>query len=191
MRKVGSHLSGFRDRGVKQTLVAGIGYRWQGDLSFGLAVSDELARQDLPPHVSVSDLGYGALYAAQDIGEIDPPCERLVLVTATVRDRDPGCLYEFLWDGISPGDEEIQARIREAGAGVIHVDHLLVVGTYLNTLPSEVLVLEVEPTDLHQGELLSPAVGALLPAAVHAIRTALVPQYAVVRSNGTTNYGIG
>lgn len=152
------------------TVVAGVGYRWQGDLSFGPVVVDALSELDLAVGVRSLDLGYGAIYAAQDVADLNPPCDRLVLIAGTVRERPQGRLYEFMWDGALPSDEIVQALIREAGAGVIHIDHLLVVGTFLGALPRNVYVIEAEPTAARHGEHLSPALGALVPTVVNKIQ---------------------
>jgi Ni,Fe-hydrogenase maturation factor len=58
---------------LPRTLIGGVGYRWQRDASFGLAVVDELARLDRPAGVEVADLGYAAIYVAQDQAEAVPP----------------------------------------------------------------------------------------------------------------------
>ncbi|MDL1950530.1 hypothetical protein FBQ97_12045, partial [Acidobacteria bacterium ACD] len=49
-------------------------------------------------------------------------------------------------------DEGIQARIREAGAGAIDLDHLLVIAQYFDALPDDVIVFEMEPVDVAGGE---------------------------------------
>lgn len=160
----------------RATLIGGVGYRWQGDLSFGLAVFDLLASRKLPPHVTVADLGYGAIYAAQDIADMHPPVEQLVLVAGTVRDRKPGEWYAFRWDGAAPDADRVQALIREAGAGVVHVDHLLAVGVFLKALPPDVFVVEVEPNAHLQGETLSSRVAPL----VHCTADVLFERLTVV-----------
>ena len=98
-------------------LIGGVGYRWQRDASFGLVVSDALAQLEWPPGVEVQDLGYGALYVTQDLA--DGHYDRVVLIAATVRGRRPGQLYRAAWGGALPDAAEIQARVFEAGAGVI------------------------------------------------------------------------
>ncbi|MBW3577278.1 MAG: hypothetical protein KY462_05985 [Actinobacteria bacterium] len=128
-----------------RVLVGGVGYRWLGDASFGLAVSDELASVGLAPGVEVADLGYGALYVAQDLADAQPPYDRVILVAAVSRGRESGRVYRWRWDGTLPADEEVLARLREAGAGVIDLDHLLVVAGHLGALPQDVVVIELEP----------------------------------------------
>ena len=159
-----------------RVLIGGVGYRWQRDASFGLAVSDALATLAWPEHVEVADLGYGALYVTQDLGDADPPYERLVLVSGTARGRAPGTLSCDRWRPALPAEAEIQERVREAGAGVVDLDHLLIIASYFRALPNEVISLEFEPVDVEGGDGLSPAATAVLPEAVSRARTlALTP----------------
>src|SRR5215210_697347 len=145
--------------GLKQELrilIGGVGYRWQRDASFGLVASDELSRLDWPPGIEVADLGYGAIYVAQDLADAQPPYERVVLLTAIARGRTPGQIYHTRWKGDAPDPDDLVARIREAGAGVIDPDHLLVIAQHFGALPDDVIVIELEPVDVTGGEDLSP-----------------------------------
>lgn len=164
----------------RRVLIGGVGYRWMRDASFGVVASDALAAQDWPPGVEVSDLGYGALYITQDLRDAQPPYDRLILLAGVERGRAPGELYRQALDGWAdgpPGDvDEVQARVREVGAGIIDLDHLLVIARYFRALPSEVVLLEVEPVESTPGADLSPKVAALLPAALARARAeALAP----------------
>lgn len=159
-----------------RVLIGGVGYRWQRDASFGLAVSDALATLAWPEHIEVADLGYGALYVTQDLADAEPPYERLVLVSGTARGRVPGNLYCERWQAALPPDEQIQERVREAGAGVVDLDHLLIIASYFGALPDDVITLELEPVDVDGGDGLSPAAAAVLPEALSQVRTlALTP----------------
>ncbi len=118
-----------------RALIGGVGYRWFGDGSFGLVVSDLLATRDWPPGVDVEDLGYGALHVSLDLADVDPPYERVILVAVAERGREPGRLYRLRCDPKMPDTEEVQARMCEASAGVIDLDHLLVIGRHFDALP--------------------------------------------------------
>lgn len=163
---------------ARRTLVGGVGYRWFGDGSFGLLVTDELARLDWPPGVDVEDLGYGALHVALDLADADPPYERVVLVAVTERGREPGQLYRLRCDPKMPDTEEVQARMYEASAGVIDLDHLLVIGRHFDALPADVVAIELEPHPGTTGDELSAQVQTLLPDAIAFVRAeALAPVY--------------
>jgi hydrogenase maturation protease len=153
-----------------RVLVGGVGYRWFGDGSFALVVSDALADLEWPPGVDVLDLGYGALHVAMDLADVDPPYERVVLVGVTERGREPGQLYRFACDPGAPSAQDVQERMYEAGAGVIDLDHLLVIGRHFGALPDDVVALELEPHPGTTGDQLSSAAQALLPQAVELVR---------------------
>ena len=153
-----------------RVLIGGVGYWWMGDASFGVVVSQQLATLEWPRGVEVADLDYGALYVAQDLADAQPPYERLILLAGVARGREPGRVYHYRWDGVLPDADEIQERIREAGAGVIDLDHLLVIAQHFRALPDDVVIVEVEPVDVTGGERLSPAVADLLPEVIELVR---------------------
>jgi hydrogenase maturation protease len=155
---------------VGRVLIGGVGYRWQRDASFGLVVSDALAALGSSPGVEVADLGYGALYVTQDLADARPPYTRLVLVAGVTRGRPPGTLQAKRWSPTPIDPEALQARIREAGAGVVDLDHLLLIANYFGALPPDVTTLELEPVDVSGGEELSADAAALLPRAMEQAR---------------------
>ncbi len=157
-----------------RVLIGGVGYRWFGDASFGLVASDELTRLAWPEGVDVEDLGYGALHAALDIADADPPYERVILIGVTKRGRQPGRLYRFQCDGTAPDAKEVQARMYEAGAGVVDLDHLVVIGRHFGALPDDVVAIELEPDPGTTGAALSPAAQALLPDAIDLVHAEVV-----------------
>ncbi len=141
------------NRRPTRVLIGGIGYRWHGDGSFGLVATDELAREEWASGIEVADLGYGALYVAQDVahGRYD----RVILIAAASRGRQPGGLFRYTWEPVPASPEDIQARIREAGAGVIDLDHLLMIAAHFKAFPPDVTVIEFEPVDANCGEDIS------------------------------------
>jgi hydrogenase maturation protease len=176
--------------GLKQglrVLIGGVGYRWQRDASFGLVASDELSRLDWPSGIEVADLGYGAIYVAQDLADARPPYDRVILLTGMARGRTPGQIYRTRWESSAPDPEDLVARIREAGAGVIDPDHLLVIAQHFGALPDDVVVIELEPVDVTGGENLSPEAADRLQEVIElARREALAPRR---REYGGTAYG--
>jgi hypothetical protein len=154
-----------------RVLVGGVGYRWQGDASFGVVASDALARVAWPPGVEIADLGYGALLVTQDLLAATPPYDRLVLITAATRGRPFG-LYERAWDGRLPDAAEIQERVREAGAGIVDVDHVLVIAGHFGALPDDTVIFELDHAGPAAREALSADATALLPAAIERVRAA-------------------
>lgn len=151
-------------------LIGGVGYRWFGDASFGLVVADELAQLAWPDGVDVKDLGYGALHVALDLADTHPAYDRVVLIGVTERDREPGRLYRFPCDTTLCGADEVQIRMYEAGAGVIDLDHLLVIGRHLGALPHDVVAIELEPHPGTIGDGLSEQARALMKDAADLVR---------------------
>jgi hydrogenase maturation protease len=153
-----------------RTLIGGVGYRWQRDASFGVVAIDALAAMEWPAEVTVTDLGYGAIYAAQDLGDAQPPYDRLILLAASERGRAPGTLYRYRYEPPLTRPDEILERVREAGAGVIDLDHLLIIAAHMQTLPKEVVVVEIEPPDPSPGIELSDAGSRLLSRAIELVK---------------------
>jgi hydrogenase maturation protease len=153
-----------------RVLIGGVGYRWCGDASFGLVATDELARMPWRDGVCVEDLGYGALHVAMDLADANPPYDRAILIGATERGRQPGRLYRIRCNGRGHATEDIQARMYEAGAGVIDLDHLVVIGRHLGAFPDDVVAIELEPDAGTTGDTLSPAAQALLPELIDMVR---------------------
>jgi hydrogenase maturation protease len=160
----------YNDPRTARVLIGGVGYRWMRDASFGVVASDALACLEWPKEIKIDDLGYGALLVAQDLDYADPPYDRLILIAAVGRGRTPGVLYRYEWDRTLPPDDEILERIREAGAGVVDLDHLLVIAQQQDVLPEEVIIYEVEPVDRSPGVELGPFTAGLLPALIAQIR---------------------
>lgn len=157
---------------ARRVLIGGVGYRWDGDRSFGLHVTDALARESWPADVRVEDLGYGALYVALDLADARPPYDRLVLVAGVTRGapRVPGDLYVERSLPAEVDDDELQARIREAGAGVLDVDTLLIVARHFGALPADVVRIELEAAEASTGDELSPIAAAMFPQALALVR---------------------
>ncbi len=153
-----------------RVLIGGVGYRWFGDASFGLVATDELAAMEWPAGVDVVDLGYGAILAAQDIAAAQPPYDRLILLAAVPRGRPAGRIYLGRWQGDRASSSELQERIREAAAGVIDLDHLLVIAAHFGALPDDVVTIELEPVDAGGGERLSGPAAELLPEVLEMVR---------------------
>ena len=143
-----------------RTLIGGVGYSYLRDGSLGPLVVEELAREPWPDGVAVENLSYGPIAVMQRLQDADPPFDRLVLIAAIRRGRPPGTATVYRWDGQLPDAAEIQARVAEAVTGVISLDNLLVITGFFNALPSDVLVVEVEPEDEGWGEGLSAAIEA-------------------------------
>jgi hydrogenase maturation protease len=131
----------------------------------GIAVVDRLLDHAWSGDVVVEDLSYNPIAVMQRL-EDEPPERRFtraVIVGAVERgNRPPGTVAAYRWDGVLPGDEEIQRAVSEAVTGVIALDNTLVVTRHFGGLPEEVVVIEVEPGVQEFGEELSEPVAGVM-----------------------------
>lgn len=165
------------EAGGPRVLIGGVGYWWQRDASFGLAAVDALLKHPWPAEVRVTKLDYGAIYVSQDLLAVEPAYERVVLIAGTERGREPGALFLSRWDPPHVKPEEVQARIWEAGGGVVDLDHLLIIARHFGALPDDVVLIELEPVEAGGGLELSPtAAGRLDEVLDLARREALAPR---------------
>ncbi len=153
----------------RRTLIAGVGYHNLRDNSFGPVLIERLKREEWPAGVELDDLSYGPVGVMHSLGE-RPRYDRVVLIGAVARGREPGGVYAYSWPGKLPDAGEIQSRMAEAVTGVISLENLLVIATYFGKLPEDVIVIEVEPADESWGEQLTPAVEKAIPLVMEEIR---------------------
>ena len=125
-------------------------------------LSDELEPLADPPSLLVEDLCYGPVAVAQwflDEARV-APITRAVFITAIAREdgRAPGTICAYRWDHALPTDDEIQRCVVDAVTGVILLDNTLIVVEWMQALPDETIVIEVEPLEHAFGDGMSPAV---------------------------------
>jgi hydrogenase maturation protease len=156
-----------------RVLVGGVGYRFLRDESVGPYMADRLA-QRARDGIEVEDLGYHAVGLAQNLQD-RPTYDRLVLVAAVRRGREPGTIRTYRWDGVLPAADEIQTYVGEAAVGMISLDgHLIVCGAF-GGLPDDVRVVEVEPGEEGWGDGFSPLIESLLDDIEEAVWTSTLP----------------
>jgi len=156
-----------------RVLVGGVGFRFLRDESVGPYMADRLASH-ARDGVEVEDLGYHALGFAQNL-QAREPYDRVVLVAAVRRGREPGTLDCYRWDGELPPPAEIQGYVGEAAVGMISLDGHLIVPGVLGGLPADVRVVEVEPGEEGWGEGFSPTIEGLLDEIEEAVWTSTLP----------------
>ncbi len=155
---------------IGMVLVSGIGYSNLGDMSFGRVLLATLADMDWPAGVQVEDLNFGPIMIYQWLEASPVKFEKVVIVAAAKRNREPGTLETYRWEGNLPENSEIQARIEEAITGVIDLDNLLIVCKHFDVLPDDVIIVEVEPLTDEWGLEFSPVVAARVDEAIQAVR---------------------
>jgi len=124
--------------------------------------------------VEVEDVSYHPVGLSQNLQE-RPDYDRIVLVAAVARGRQPGTVTSYRWDGRLPDRDEVQARVSEAVTGVISLDNTLIVCGALGGFPDDVRVVEVEPASQEWGDELSPEIEERLPEIVEAAWTLTRP----------------
>ncbi len=154
---------------LPRVLIAGVGYRNLTDLSLGPLLVDRLQQAQPPAHVEVEDFSYGPIGIMHALDE-RPPYDRIIFVTSVKRNRPPGEVSGYRWDGVLPDMDEVQTRVAEAIGGVVYLENLLIIATYFKKLPEDVQVLEIEPAVDTWGEFLSPQLEAQVPQLIERIR---------------------
>jgi hydrogenase maturation protease len=133
-----------------RALVAGFGRPGMRDLDFGRQLIRYLEALDWPEGVVVEDLSYAAPLVLHRLQELEPA--KVVLVGAAARDFDPpGALRRYRLDLGAPGPEEVHKSLEESVQGLVDIDHTLAVVRHWGALPSETVVIEVEPADCSFG----------------------------------------
>lgn len=152
-----------------RTLIGGVGYGNLSDLSFGPLLIERLLPMTWPDDVELEDLSYGPLFIMHALDE-RAPFERMIFVGAVRRETTPGEIRSYRWTHALPDDDEVQARVIEAGTGVISMENLLVVTSFFKKLPGEVIVIEVEPENDDCGQNLTAPVEAAVPRVIEALQ---------------------
>ncbi len=151
-------------------LISGIGYSNMRDMSFGRVLHGELAKMPWPEHVHVEDLNFGPVMIYQWLEETSVKYDKLILVSAAERGREPSTLEQYKWDGVLPDEARIQACIEESITGVISLENLLIVCKHFGVLPDDVAIIEIEPRDTEFGLEFSTAVAAKVEEAIELVR---------------------
>lgn len=165
-------------------LLAGVGYSHLSDLSFGPLLVERLEGMSWPEGVRIEDFSYGPIGVLMRLEDEPVRFERAIFAGATERDRPPGTLHMYRWDG-GPGEpEQVQARIAESVTGVIGLENLLVIMDHFRVLPTSTSVIELEPAEREWGMDMSTLGRQRLEEAVLWIQTE-VRASSALSSNGS------
>lgn len=164
-------------------LLAGVGYSHLSDLSFGPFVVERLRQMSWPEDVQIEDFSFGPIGVLMRLEDEPAKFERAFFIGAVERDRAPGTLQVYRWEGVPDDPEQVQARIAEAVTGVIGLENLLVITDHFGVLPSDTTVIELEPVEREWGLEMSRLAQRRLEEAVARIR-AEVHESAAPSSNG-------
>ena len=157
-------------------MIAGVGYPNMRDLSVGPVLVSKLHDMAWPEGVDIDDWSFGPIAVVQRLEDRPRYYDRIVLLSAVERGREPGSVTCSRWDGALPDAEEIQARVGEAVMGIISLDNLLIVGQQFGAWPRDVRVVEVEPDTCEFGLDFSARIAASLDEVVVAVRQAALDE---------------
>ena len=155
----------------RHILIAGVGYTYLHDWSVGPKVAAQLKGRDFPPGVVIDDWSFGPLDAVHALRGEKPPFDRVVFFGSQDRGKPPGTVTRHVWTRDElPDTDGIQGAIGESISGVISLDNLVFVCAAFDSLPAEVIMLEVEPTiDQSFGDGYSTEVEEAIPLLVRYI----------------------
>lgn len=135
---------------ARKIVVIGVGNLLLGDEGIGVHIINELKNLQLPDNVEVYDCGTGGLSILSLLEGFD----RAVVVDAVKRGGEPGTVYRFRIDKIS--DEN---RLKEMiSFHELDLGTVIGIGSKTCKLPSEIVMIGVEPKSIEVGLNLSPEV---------------------------------
>ncbi|MFC4439111.1 MULTISPECIES: hydrogenase maturation protease [Natrialbaceae] len=152
----------------ERILVACMGNLLRGDDGFGVAVAEALEDRDLPPSVTVVEVGISGVSMAQELLD---EYDALVLVDAMERGDEPGTLYVERAE-VPDLDEYSNREIGGFAADMHQTDpsKVLVLGEALGVLPEPTILVGCEPYETDDLEdRLSDPVREAVPRAVEHV----------------------
>lgn len=157
-----------------RVLIGGVGYQHMRDLSVGPDLIPALRALPWPIDVEAIHIYFGPVHMMQWLQERPGYYDRMVFLGSVEREREPGRVRAYRWNGALPSAEEIQQRVIEAVTGIIHLDNSLIIGQYFGVLAPDVVVVEIEPEDTSWGDGYSTVVGGVLGEVVDTVRRAVL-----------------
>jgi hydrogenase maturation protease len=155
-----------------RALVAGFGRPGMRDLDIGRQLVRYMEDLSWDEGVVVEDLSYAAPLVLHRLQELDPA--KVVLVGAAARGFDvPGSLRRYRVDVEPPRPDDVQRSLEESVQGVVDIDHTLAIARHYGALPSETVIIEVEPADCSFGPGFSEDLLSAFDAMVALVRDEL------------------
>jgi hydrogenase maturation protease len=140
-----------------RTLILGIGNLLLCDEGVGVHAARALQRENLPSNIITLEVGTAFLDALPEIERAD----HIIIIDAMKADRAPGTVYRVpLGDCARP----------EPIASLHGFDMSRVFYMAGRTLPSDAIVIGVEPARIEWGTELSPRIRATIPAVIETIK---------------------
>ncbi len=146
-------------------VIIGVGNLLMGDDGIGIHTALALMKEELPGNVEVFD----AATRAFDVLEYMDGAEKAVLVDAIRNNGEPSSIYRFRFD---PG-KVIQDEAFNLSMHDINFLDALKAGREIYDLPSEIVIIGVEPQTLECGMGLSSRLNSMLPVIIDSVKSEL------------------
>lgn len=145
---------------MKRIVVLGVGNLLLQDEGIGVHLAQALQAQPLPPGVEVLDAGTSVWETLMALG----PADQLILLDAARAGGEPGTVYCFRPEDISPG-EPMMVSLHQ-----IDLLQALRMAELAGWQAREVLILGVEPASIGWGMQLSTALEERFGSLVEVVR---------------------
>ena len=149
-------------RNKPRIVVVGIGNLLLKDEGIGVHVAQALEKALSPIDFEVIDGG-----TSPDLLRLVDCVDRLILVDAAKGGGEPGDIYRFTLDGLSP-ENSVNTSVHQIGL----VETLMVMRA-LGTAPEKTVIIGVEPKEIDWGLELSPELERKLPEIIHVVHEEL------------------
>jgi hydrogenase maturation protease len=140
-----------------ETLICGFGNRLKKDDGLGVYVIDQLAKRELPDHITLRDFGTSGFRAALEIGDYD----RVIVIDAIRTGGTPGTLYRMVLDHEDMASYNLTSSfvisLHEVG-----LEKALATAFFAGRFPKKVVILGCEPEDVSFGLAPSKIVNGLV-----------------------------
>ena len=147
----------------RRIVIVGIGNILLSDEGIGVHVINELKNVQLPENVEIHDCGTGGL----SILNVLDKAEKAVIIDAVRGGSSPGSIYRFMLDEILTEDR----RLRMTSLHDLDLTTALKIAelTHLYQLPTEMVVIGVEPASIEMGMELSPQIRRTMPKIIDLV----------------------
>ncbi|MFH0904214.1 MAG: hydrogenase maturation protease [Methanobacteriota archaeon] len=150
----------------KKIVIIGVGNLLMGDDGIGVITAWALMKEKLPDNVSVFD---GATRAF-DVLEYMDGADKAVIVDAYRKNGEPGSIYKFEFNP----KNEIQDEAFNLSMHDINFLDALKAGREIYDLPSEIVIIGVEPQTLECGMGLSSRLNSMLPVIIDSVKSEII-----------------
>lgn len=146
----------------RKIVIIGVGNLLMGDDGIGIHAVEALRHEALPSNAAV----FSAETRAFDALEYMDGCDKAVIVDAYRKGGAPGSIYRFSFDPAGEIDESINLSMHD-----INFIDALKAGKGIYKLPSEIVIIGVEPEVLECRLGLSDKLNRALPEIIEAVRS--------------------